>query len=300
MTKTEALELVVDPAPAPGEHPVDYVRRVTRSSGTSFYYAFLTLPRPRREAIYAVYAFCKAVDAAVDEASDSAVATQQIAAWRAELDAGFRGEARHPIAQRVGEAAAEFDLPKELFGAVIDGVAYDLKPRRFADFDELGGYCDLVAGAVGRLSVRIFGQTESWADEYADAMGRALQITNILRDIGPDAEIGRFYLPMADLERFGLSERDVLAGDERRLPLLRFEAERARAYFAKANELARRGGPELCAAEVMGAIYRKLLERVEAGGFAVTGPVARVPRLEKIGVAFRAWIRARLSRRRPS
>lgn len=283
------------PRPDPAEPPISYVQRVTKASGTSFYYAFLTLPRPRREAIFAVYALCKAVDSAVDESPNPDLSRSALSHWRQELEAAFRGEAREPIAIRVGEVSAQFDLPKELFLRVIEGVACDLDPRRFESWDELGGYCDLVAGAVGRLCVRIFGHREPWADDYADKLGRALQMTNILRDLGPDAERGRFYLPLEDLRRFDVSEADVLDPKSRtRFPLLSFEAERARSYFEAARRAGAHGGRDLCAAEVMAAIYRRLLERIVAEGFPLRDPVVRVRKREKLWLAAKTWLRLRV------
>lgn len=287
------------PRPEPAEPPVSYVQRVTRSSGTSFYYAFLTLPRPRREAIFAVYAFCKAVDSAVDESPNPDLSRSALAHWRQELEAAFRGQAREPIAIRVGEVSAQFELSEELFQRVIEGVACDLEPRPFETWDELGGYCDLVAGAVGRLCVRIFGHREPWADDYADKLGRALQVTNILRDLGPDAHRGRFYLPQEDLRRFDVAEAEVLdAESSARLGLLTFEAERARGYFDAARRAGAPGAREMCAAEVMAAIYRRLLERIVAEGFPLREPVVRVRKHEKLWLAAKTWLRLRLAVRR--
>jgi phytoene synthase len=269
----------------PGEAPAHCVARLTRASGTSFYYAFVTLPRPRREAIFAVYAFCRAVDSAVDEAESHEHACMCLDHWKEELEGAFSGGARDPLAVRVGQVAAEFELPKHLFEEVVRGVSHDLEPRRFETWRELEEYCDLVAGAVGRLCVRIFGHREPWADRYAQELGLALQITNILRDIGPDARNGRFYLPQEDLDRWDLTEEDVLGGDPRRLGMLRAEARRAREHYRRADELGARAGRELAAARIMGAIYRRLLQRVERAGFPTEDPVVRVPRLEKAMLA---------------
>jgi phytoene synthase len=285
---TSSAERTAPPLPyagEPGEAPARCVERLTRASGTSFYYAFLVLPKPRREAIFAVYAFCRAVDSAVDEAESREQACTCLDQWREELDRAFAARAEHPLAIRVGEVAAEFALPRKLFEEVVEGVSYDLEPRRFQTWDELRRYCDLVAGAVGRLCVRVFGHREPWADRYAEELGLALQITNILRDIGPDARLGRFYLPQEDLERWRLSEEDIVGGDPRRLELLHAEAERARAHYRQAAELARHGGRELTAARIMGSIYRRLLERVERAGFPTAETVVRVPRLEKAALA---------------
>ncbi|GAB4225758.1 MAG: presqualene diphosphate synthase HpnD [Acidobacteriota bacterium] len=274
--------------------PAD-VTDVARSSGSSFYYAFLTLPRPQREAIQAVYAFCHAVDDAVDEAPDPDTARRDIARWRDELARAYEGRARDPIARRIGEIAGPFGLPRALFEDVIDGVSRDLDPRRFVRWDELAGYCDLVAGAVGRLCVRIFGRCDEEADRYARALGRAFQLTNILRDLGPDAALGRFYLPLEDLERFGVSERDVVDERPPRMPLLMFEADRARALFDEGAAIGRRDPRRLCAAEVMAAIYRRQLDAVVAAGFPARRPPARLSRARKVRIALGAWLRCRLA-----
>ncbi|MDH3687786.1 MAG: squalene/phytoene synthase family protein, partial [Myxococcales bacterium] len=197
--------------PAESLGPRGYVERLTRSSGSNFFYAFFTLGRRRRDAIYAVYAFCHAVDEAVDEAPDPAAAATAVSTWRDELTAALAGRSAGPVATRVAEVAHEFGLPQKFLHQVVDGVAMDVEPRRFESWPELAVYCDLVAGAVGRLCVRIFGRDDSEADRYASCLGNALQLTNILRDIGPDAAAGRFYLPQADLARFGIGEREVLA-----------------------------------------------------------------------------------------
>ncbi len=269
-------------------------REITRRSGSSFYYAFLTLPRPRREAIIAVYAFCHAVDDAVDEAPDPGAARQGIAYWRNELARAYAGEARDPVTRQIGEAAAAFSLPRALFEQVIDGVSHDLEPRRFATWDELARYCDLVAGAVGRLCVRIFGRDDAEADRYAGDLGLAFQLTNILRDLGPDAALGRFYLPLDELERFGVTERQVLDEDPRRDPLLDALTGRARELFARAAAIGQRDRRRLCAAEVMAAIYRRQLEAVVAAGFPARRPPARLTRPQKVRIALAAWIRCRL------
>jgi len=276
--------------------PLDHVRQFTRAAKSNFYYAFLTLPRDQRDGIVAVYAFCRAADNAVDDAPDPASAERELAFWRAELERAFAGRATHPVAVRAGEAAREFGLERRLFEEVLDGVGWDITPRRFARFDELARYCDLVAGAVGRLSVRVFGHREPEADEYARQLGLALQLTNILRDLGPDAAAGRFYLPQDDLARFDLDEAGVVGSAPRRLELLRFEAARARECFDSASDFGRRWPRDLCAAEAMAAIYRRLLERVERAGFPAGPRRVELPRPLKAWIAARAFLRSRMAR----
>ncbi len=275
---------------------VEEVRRFTRAARSSFYYAFLTLPRPRRDGIVAVYAFCRAADNAVDDAPDPASAARELARWREELDLAFEGRPRHPVAVRLAETAREFDLPKRFFSEVLDGVAMDIEPRRFARFEELARYCDLVAGAVGRLSVRVFGRSDPGADEYARDLGLALQLTNVLRDLGPDAAAGRFYLPQEDLDRFGVDESGVLGDDARRGALLRFEAGRARAAFDAARGYGLRWRRELCAAEAMAAIYRRLLDRIERAGFPAGPTPLGLPAPLKAWIAASTFVRSRLAR----
>lgn len=276
-----------------------HVRKLARASNSNFFYAFLTLPRARREAIYALYSFCHAVDEAVDAAPDGAAADARLAAWRVELDAMYRGQPRHPVAQQLAVAAARFDLPRAYLEQVIEGVAMDLVPQRFATWDQLARYCDLVASAVGRLAVRIFGAQGPRAEEYASALGTALQLTNILRDLGPDAAAGRFYLPQEDLARFGVDEAGILGDDPRRAALLHFEAERARTYYAEARLLSRGSERLLFAAEIMGAIYRRLLETVERRGFPTAEDVVRLPRSLKGWIAGTTWLRCRIAPRGP-
>ena len=261
------------------------VRRLARASRSSFLYAFAVLPRPRREAILAVYAFCHQVDDAVDEAPDVATARTRLEAWRRDLHRAFRGEQAGPVATEAAAAARRFGIPRELFDQVVDGVAMDLEPRRYRTLEELLGYCDLVAGAVGRISVRIFGRADAEADRYAADLGAALQLTNILRDIGPDARRGRFYLPLEALARHGLREEDVTSGDPRRLPLLTEVAAHARDFYRRAAPVGRRRIAEFYAAEIMGRIYRDLLARIERAGFPVAGPVPRVGRGRKLLLA---------------
>lgn len=277
---------------APDDDALRFVSEVAKRSGSSFYYAFLTLPKPRREAILAVYAFCHAVDDAVDEASSPDEASANLDVWRAEIERVFEDRPQGAIGEGLVVASRRFDLPRELFDEVIAGVAQDVAPRRIRTWDELEGYCDLVAGAVGRLCVRIFGRRDERADAYAHALGCALQLTNILRDLEADARIGRFYLPTEDLARFGVSEAEVLAGPgERRDALLHYEAERARAFFARADDLGRPHRRQLYAAEIMGAVYADLLRRVAESGFPVDGTRVRVPKSRKLMLAIRTYLR---------
>lgn len=271
-----------------------YVHRLTRASNTNFYYAFLTMPRARREAIVSVYAFCRIVDDAADEASHPDQAAESLLWWRAELTRAFAGTATHPVAIQSAIAARAFELPQRLFEEVLDGVEMDLSPRRFATWEELAGYCDLVAGAVGRLCVRIFGRSDAIADRYAKELGHGLQLTNILRDLGPDAQRGRFYPPTKELEQFALNEQEAVFGaSAARREFLAFQAARARQLLDNAGGLIAHDLKPYCAAEVMRAIYGNLLTRVQAAGFPANR-IQRVPRPIKAALALRVWMRAHL------
>lgn len=277
----------------PAALALDYVRRLARRSKSSFYFAFLILPRHQREGIMAVYAFCRAADNAVDDAPDPDSARRELQVWREQLELAYRGAATHPIAVRIGDAAKTFRLPREFFEQVLEGVAMDIEPRRFATWEDLALYCDRVAGAVGRLSVRVFGRSDAEADRYAADLGAAFQLTNILRDMGPDASLGRFYLPLKELVQFGLSEAQILAPGEGRLPFLQFQAARARSFFDRAAEVGRTR--EFGAGQAMAAIYRSLLERVERAGFPAWGNPVEVPRVAKLALAGKSWLWARFS-----
>lgn len=294
MTSPPPPALYVAPSRTAGdERPSTIARQLTRASNSNFFYAFLTLGRPRRDAIFAVYAFCRAVDNVVDEA-EPRLAAARLDDWRREIEAAFGGEPQRPLTRQLAQVARQFELPKQFFLQVIEGVAMDLAPRRFETWPDLARYCDLVAGAVGRLAVRIFGRSDLQADQYAAALGTALQLTNILRDLGPDARLGRFYLPLEDLRRFAVSEADVLGLSPGRVTLLRFEAARARDFFESARALGRSFDPPLCAAEVMAAIYRRLLEQIERRGFPTTGPEVHLSRPRKAWVAVSTFVRCHL------
>lgn len=264
---------------------------IVRRSGTSFFWGMRMLPPDRRRAMYAVYAFCRAVDDIVDEPGDPAVQQARLDGWRAELDRLYRGQApRDPIAQALRPAIRRYDLPRAEFEALIDGMEMDLHACNVAPAMEvLRLYCRRVAGAVGLLSVRCFGADEPEADELAIVLGEALQITNVLRDLGEDAAIGRLYLPADLLDRHGIVARDpetVL--DDPRLPAACRELSGlARRRYAEARSLiARCDRRRLRPVVLMMASYEPLLDRLEAAGW-------RRPRQR---IALPAWRRLLLLR----
>lgn len=271
---------------------------------TSFYYAFLMLPPARRNAIVSVWDFCRAVDDAVDEAVPAGEpitddvrrrAGAELALWREEVRRAFEGGVPATSQGRALQPlVSAFDLPREPLEDLIDGVEMDLHHDRYETFDDLVEYCRRVASAVGLVCIRIFGCRDAAARDYAINLGLALQITNIIRDVGADLARGRVYLPQEDLARFGVSEADLLAG---RVTgpvrnLLAFECARAREHFARASRaLPASDARRLVAAEIMGAIYFEILRRVERNGYDIFTTTIRVPRPYRLLLALTTWAR---------
>ena len=274
------------------------------SRDTNFYYSFLVLPREKRQAIVTVWDFCRAVDDAVDDPPaelngpdggvDPAVLSAEVERWRVEVARCFdSGEPRTEQGRRLKPCIARFGLPRKPFDDLVDGVEMDVGGRGFETFDELYQYCLRVASAVGLICIEIFGYTLPQAREYAVALGVALQLTNIIRDIPTDLRAGRIYLPAEDLARFGCTEQDLrngLSPPVRRL--IAFECDRARSFFQQAHlALPKPDARRLVAAEIMGAIYRAILDRIERRGYDVFREVVRVPRPRRVVIAASVWAR---------
>lgn len=272
-----------------------YCTEVTRRSSSNFFYAFQLLPETRREALCALYAFCRFVDDIADDAHGADPAAL-LGRWRDELDRVYRGTPTHPIGRALADAARRFPLDEAHFADLIRGVELDLTRRRYATFDDLHEYCYLVASTVGLLCIEIFGHRQASARDYAVDLGVAFQLTNILRDVTEDAARGRIYLPLEDLRRFDCDEADLLGGrySPRVGALLAFECGRARAYYLRAGgALAAEDRATLAPAEAMRLIYQRLLRRIEARHFDVFGPAkVTLPRYEKVTLALTAWGRA--------
>lgn len=266
--------------------------RLTRASGTSFYYAFRILPPAKRQALYALYAFCRVVDDCADEEDGEGAAG--LDRWLEEARRAAAGSSTTELGAELAEALRRYPMPLESFEAIVAGCRQDLQAARFATFAELRAYCERVASAVGLASIEIFGYTDPGARTYATELGTALQLTNILRDLGGDAQRGRLYLPTEELARFGLDPdafvRRAAEGGQAPLdwaPLLGFQLERAREHYARAKAaLPPADRRSLASAEIMGAVYRALLEALAARRFPLT------PRL-RLSKARRAWIAAR-------
>lgn len=277
------------------------------SRDTNFYYSFLVLPPRKRDAIIAVWDFCRAVDDAVDEVvpeaewagglSDEACAQarERLAGWRSELAATYQGNPRTPQGISLGRYLHEFNLPRVRFEELIEGVEMDLHRNRYESFAALVEYCRRVASAVGLICLEIFGYRDQRSKSYAENLGLALQLTNIIRDVSADIRRGRIYLPTEDLKRFGVSEDDLRAGrlTPQVVELLRFECDRAHSYYRRAaGELPREDARSLVAAEIMGAIYFEILRRIERTGYDVFSQRIRVPRPRRAVIALRLWMKS--------
>lgn len=274
-----------------------YCQEVTRRSASNFYYAFRLLSPERRQALYAVYAFCRFIDDIADDA-DRRDPAALLVRWRAELQQVYDGTPTHPISRALADSVRRFPLAQQHFLDLIRGVEMDLTRRRYASFDELYEYCYLVASTVGLLCIEIFGYRHPSARDYALDLGVAFQLTNILRDVLEDGRRGRIYLPAEDLRRFDCSEDELLKGQysARLGALMAFECGRARAYYLRARgALATEDRRSLAAAEAMRLIYERLLDRIEARHFDVFGPKVTLPRYEKVTLALAAWGRSQLA-----
>jgi 15-cis-phytoene synthase len=276
--------------------------RLTRKSRSNFYYAFLTLPRRRRDALYAVYAFCRTVDDIADlgddRGVDRAAQRNQLERWRRDVAHCYEpgGRPEHPIAAGLARAVSEFAIPREALLAIIDGVEMDLDQVRYETAEDLYPYCYRVASAVGLCCIEIFGYTDPRAREYAVKLGTALQLTNIMRDVGADARAGRVYLPQEDLRTFGVTTDDLRAGryTDEFVSLMRHQAARARQFYQAAQEaFPEEDARSLVAAEIMGRIYRALLDEIESRGFRVFEERVTLPTGRKLAIALRCWASAR-------
>lgn len=270
--------------------PEQYVQDKAAKSGSSFYYAFLFLPPPRRAAITAFYAFCREVDDVVDEVQDPGVAATKLAWWRKEVASAFAGQPSHPVTKALMPHTAEFEIRAEHLLAVIDGCQMDLDQSRYLDFPGLARYCHLVAGVVGEVASGIFGRTRPETIQYAHKLGLAMQLTNIIRDVGDDARRGRIYLPVSELQRFDVKAHEVLnrGYSDRFTALMRFQAERAHHLYDEAVALLpdadrRAQKPGL----MMANIYRTLLREIEAQNFQVLHQRTSLTPVRKLWIAAR-------------
>src|SRR3954462_4793995 len=277
--------------------PQEYVQDRAAASGSSFYYAFLFLPKPRRAAITAFYAFCREVDDVVDEVSDPGVAQTKLAWWQSEVAKSYAGQPSHPAMKALAPCLQAFAIPQDCLQSVIEGCRMDLQQTRYLDFAGLQRYCHLVAGVVGEVSARIFGQTDPRTTEYAHKLGLAFQLTNIIRDVGEDALRGRIYLPVNELQQFDVKAHEILnrVHSERFVALMKFQADRAQAAYDEALALlppADRRMQKL--GLMMASIYRTLLREIERDDFQVLNQRVSLTPVRKLWLAWKVQALGRI------
>ncbi len=274
--------------------PDEYCQQKTVQSGSSFYYSFLFLPPERRRAITALYAFCREVDDTVDDATDGSVARIKLAWWRTEVSKMYGATPTHPVMLALQPHIATYNLQEQHLLAIVDGMEMDLDQSRYLDYAGLQRYCWHVAGVVGILSASIFGYTNPQTLAYAEKLGLAFQLTNIIRDVGDDARKGRIYLPVNDLQKFGVTANDLLKlqHSDKFEALMRFQSERAQAVYDEAlallpKEDRRAQRPGL----MMAAIYRTLLDEIGRDGFHVLNQRISLTPLRKLWLAWKTYVR---------
>ena len=277
--------------------PDEYCQDKTAKSGSSFYYSFLFLPVPQRQAITALYAFCREIDDIVDNVHDTGVARTKLDWWRLEIGLTYEGGATHPIGKALYTALTHYDLHQEYFIEIIDGMAMDLEKFSYPDFKQLASYCHRVASVVGLLSVEIFGYQNRATLKYAENLGMALQLTNIIRDVREDAERGRLYLPQDEMEQFNVKTDDILAlkASPELVELLKFQSLRAQQYYQQAmatlpdsDRYTQRTGL------IMANIYQATLNEIEQDDFQVMQHRVSLTPLRKFWIA---WTTARAQKR---
>ncbi|MGO8756451.1 MAG: presqualene diphosphate synthase HpnD [Gallionellaceae bacterium] len=275
--------------------PDQYCQQRAAASGSSFYYSFMFLPPDKRRAITALYAFCREVDDVVDECSDENVARTTLAWWRGQVAAIYHGMPQHPVCQALAPMVKQFNLPQEHLLEIVDGMEMDLNRHNYENFKSLQLYCYRVASVVGLMAAEIFGYTDRRTLKYAHDLGIAFQLTNIIRDVGEDARRGRIYLPLDELQQFGVGASDILNARESEgfYKLMQFQIERAQRFYRQAFEQlpdadlkAQRTGL------IMAAIYRTTLDEIVASGCHVLRERISLTPLRKLWLAYKTWLRS--------
>ena len=274
--------------------PDQYCQEKCASSGSSFYYSFLFLPPARRQAIMALYAFCREVDDVVDECNDPALASTKLAWWRMEVERIASKQATHPVGLALQAVSPEIEIAPARLNEIIDGMEMDLQQTRYLDFTGLSLYCYRVASVVGLLAAGIFGYRDAQTEKYAHDLGMAFQLTNIIRDVGEDARRGRIYLPIDELKQFNVPAADILNArySDNFTALMQFQYQRAERYYQEAlahlpacDRKSQRPGL------IMAAIYRTLLEEIRAENFQVLHQRISLPPTRKLWLAAKTWIK---------
>ena len=275
--------------------PDQYCQEKAAASGSSFYYSFLFLPKEKRRAIIALYAFCREVDDVVDECTDEQVARTTLNWWRGQVAEIYGGKPQHPVAIALIPVVVKFNMAQELLLEIIDGMEMDLDQPRYSDFKSLQLYCYRVASVVGLLSVEIFGYTDRQTLKYAHDLGIAFQLTNIIRDVGEDARRNRIYLPMEEMQQFGVTAADILNANETENfhKLMEFQIERAEGFYQQAlAQLPAVDRKTQCTGLIMAAIYRATLDEVKASGCHVLKERISLTPLRKLWLAWTTWIKS--------
>ena len=274
-------------------------RRLVSATGSNFYYSFLLLSRNKRKAIQDVYEFCRLLDDIVDEEQSTRDPYGELQYWRDEVEACYQGSPTSEFGERLIESIEEFELPKQPFLDLIDGMEMDLKWHSYQTFADLREYCYRAASTVGLISIEIFGYESARTREYAVNLGLALQLTNILRDLREDISRGRIYIPLEDLERFGYNEQDLRANRYNApfIELMKFEYARARSYFNKAaSTLPEQDRPAMFAAEIMGNIYKEMLDQMPSVQFDVYRNRLSVTKSRRMKIALGIWAKSKMKR----
>lgn len=290
--------MIVNPLKSSSMTPDEYCQQKVAASGSSFYYSFLFLNPVKRQAITALYAFCREVDDCVDECSEPLIARQKLDWWRSEIQRVFHDKPLHPVGIALHGSLAHFKLAEEYFHAIIDGMLMDTEQHRYASFDDLSLYCYRAAGAVGLLAAEIFGYRNTQTLEYARHLGTAFQLTNIIRDVREDAQRDRIYLPDEDLQQFALDRQDIINADcsGNMQAMLNFQIRRAQSFYDQAfaclpdeDRDSQRSGI------IMSAIYHRLLEKIEDRPCAIFTQRTSLSPMKKLWIA---WNTNRREKRR--
>ena len=275
--------------------PKQYCQEKAAKSGSSFYYSFMFLPKQKREAITALYAFCREVDDVVDECTELKVAQVKLAWWKDEIRNLYQNKPIHPVTKALEPVIKQYQLSEEHFLEIIDGMEMDLNFNRYEDFKQLQLYCYRVASVVGILSAQIFGFKNRKTLKFAHDLGMAFQLTNIIRDVGEDARRNRIYIPLDELAKFNITEEDILRSRESEAVkiLLENQIEQAETYYDKAlNELPYEDKKSQRVGLIMTAIYRTLLREIKAGGAEkVLNARISLGTLRKLWIAFSTWFK---------
>lgn len=265
---------------------------VDQNKRSNFYYSFLLLPKPKRDAINIVYAWCRVADDIVDEEESVSTKRMHLLQWAKEFELGLAGTSRFPLVNKLSQIIRRFNIPLHHFNELIKGMEMDLVKTRYETFDDLKMYCYRVASTVGLICTEIFGYNHEEAKEYAENLGIALQLTNILRDVATDAKKGRIYLPQRDLDYFGYSEEELFAGkyNVKFKRMMMYQAERARSYFAEAiKHLSEEDKPLFIAALIMQEIYFRLLQDIEKAEYNVFARRIKISNVKKLLITANVW-----------